>query len=80
MRVERRGRCSVVSHTSLDNLMEKVVVQETCIAEDHKFFKAAQPKSGETLESEKRTWDQSKSSVIIVEGWGLKAGVIRVSH
>ena len=60
--------------------MEKVVVQETCIAEDHKFFKAAQPKSGETLESEKRTWDQSKSSVIIVEGWGIKAEVIRVSH
>ncbi|KAF3541666.1 hypothetical protein F2Q69_00022530 [Brassica cretica] len=48
MRVERRGRCSVVSHTSLDNLMEKVVVQETCIAEDHKFFKAAQPKSYES--------------------------------
>lgn len=33
MRVDFRGRCSVVTFTSLEDLVEKTDAQETCIAE-----------------------------------------------
>ena len=59
MKVELRGRCSVVSYTSLEDLIEKAVVQEKCLAEEQKIFKAAQPKSGGGSGSQKRTWDQT---------------------
>lgn len=56
MQVELCGRCSVVSYASLEDLVEKVVVKDTCMAEEHKFLKATQPKTGGT--SERRTWYQ----------------------
>ena len=58
MQVELCGRCSVVSYASLEDLVEKVVVKDTCMAEEHKFLKATQPKTGGTSGSEKRTWYQ----------------------
>ena len=58
MRVDLRGRCSMVTYTSLEDLVEKAVVQEACIAEEQKYSKAP-PKTGRTTEPQKRTWDQS---------------------
>ncbi|WZZ70984.1 hypothetical protein YC2023_082354 [Brassica napus] len=58
MRVELRGRCSVVTYTSLEDLVEKAAVQEKCMGEEQKYSKAAQPKTGGTLGSHKRTWEQ----------------------
>ncbi|KAF3540132.1 hypothetical protein F2Q69_00022122 [Brassica cretica] len=59
MRVDLRGRCSMVTYTSLEDLVEKAVVQEACIAEEQKYSKAP-PKTGRTTEPQKRTWDQSR--------------------
>lgn len=59
MRVELRGRCSVVNYTSLEDLVEKAVVQETCLVEEQKQSKATQPRTGRSAEPQKRTWDQS---------------------
>ncbi|KAG5375374.1 hypothetical protein IGI04_039970 [Brassica rapa subsp. trilocularis] len=58
MRVDLRGRCSMVTYTSLVDLVEKAVVQEACIAEEQKYSKAP-PKTGRNTEPQKRTWDQS---------------------
>ncbi|KAF3542928.1 hypothetical protein DY000_02007182 [Brassica cretica] len=58
MRVDLRGRCSMVTYTSLEDLVEKADVQEACIAEEQKYSKATQPKSGESSEPQKRTWEQ----------------------
>ncbi|XP_048614458.1 uncharacterized protein LOC125587641 [Brassica napus] len=57
MRVDLRGRCSMVTYTSLEDLVEKAVVQEACIAEEQKYSKAP-PKTGRTSEPQKRTWEQ----------------------
>ncbi|XP_048635110.1 uncharacterized protein LOC106428537 [Brassica napus] len=59
MRVELRGRCSVVTYTSLEDLVEKAAVQEKCMVELQKFSKAVQPKAGGTSGSQKRTWEQN---------------------
>ncbi|KAG5384380.1 hypothetical protein IGI04_035850 [Brassica rapa subsp. trilocularis] len=59
MRVELRGRCSVVTYTSLEDLVEKAAVQEKCMVEEQKFSKAVQPKAGGTSGSQKRTWEQT---------------------
>lgn len=58
MRVDLRGRCSMVTYTSLEDLVEKAAVQEACIAEEQKFSKESQPKSGRSSEQQKRTWEQ----------------------
>ncbi|KAF3577594.1 hypothetical protein DY000_02030691 [Brassica cretica] len=58
MRVDLCGRCSMVTYTSLADLVEKTAVQEACTAEEKKYSKAAQPKSGKTSEPQKRTWEQ----------------------
>ena len=57
MRVDLRGRCSMVTYTSLEDLVEKAVVQEACIAEEQKYSKTP-PRTGRTTEPQKRTWDQ----------------------
>ncbi|XP_056864887.1 uncharacterized protein LOC130511631 [Raphanus sativus] len=59
MRVELHGRCSMVTYTSLEDLVEKAVVQEKCIAAEQKFNKAAQPKTEGASGSQKRPWDQT---------------------
>ncbi|XP_048614481.1 uncharacterized protein LOC125587649 [Brassica napus] len=59
MRVELRGRCSVVTYTSLEDLVEKAAVQEKCMGEDQKFSKAVQPKAGGASGSQKRPWEQT---------------------
>ncbi|XP_048593813.1 uncharacterized protein LOC125577102 [Brassica napus] len=59
MRVELRGRCSVVTYTSLEDLVEKAAVQEKCMVEEQKFSKGVQPKAGGTSGSQKRTWEQT---------------------
>ncbi|XP_056860136.1 uncharacterized protein LOC130508578 [Raphanus sativus] len=59
MRVDLRGRCSVVTYTSLEDLVEKAVVQEACLAEEQKHSEAAQPKSEKILGSHKRISEQS---------------------
>ena len=59
MRVELRGRCSVVTYTSLEDLVEKAAVQEKCMGEEQKFSKAVQPKAGGASKSHKRTWEQT---------------------
>ena len=48
MRVELRGRCSVVTYTSLEDLVDKAVLQEKCMAEEQKYSKAGPPKTGGT--------------------------------
>ncbi|KAF3557286.1 hypothetical protein F2Q69_00015076 [Brassica cretica] len=58
MRVDLRGRCSMVTYTSLEDLVEKATVQKACIAEEQKYSKAP-PRTGRTTEPQKRTWDQS---------------------
>ncbi|KAG5400077.1 hypothetical protein IGI04_014684 [Brassica rapa subsp. trilocularis] len=57
MRVDLRGRCSMVTYTSLEDLVEKAAVQEACIAEEQKYSRAP-PKTGRTSEPQKRTWEQ----------------------
>ncbi|XP_056850703.1 uncharacterized protein LOC130500031 [Raphanus sativus] len=59
MRVELRGRCSMATYTSLEDLVEKTVVQEKCMAEEQKYSRAVQPKSGGSSSSQKRTWEQT---------------------
>ena len=59
MRVDLRGRCSMVTYTSLEDLVEKAAVQEKCMVELQKFSKAVQPKAGGTSGSQKRTWEQN---------------------
>ncbi|XP_048607727.1 uncharacterized protein LOC111211085 isoform X2 [Brassica napus] len=59
MRVELRGRCSVVTYTSLEDLVEKAAVQEKCMGEEQKFSKAVQPKAGGASGSQKRPWEQT---------------------
>ena len=58
VRVDLRGRCSMVTYTSLEDLVEKAAVQEACIAEEQKYSKAP-ARTGRTTEPQKRTWDQS---------------------
>ncbi|XP_013625852.1 PREDICTED: uncharacterized protein LOC106331952 [Brassica oleracea var. oleracea] len=58
MRVDLRGRCSMVTYTSLEDLVEKAAVQEACIAEEQKYSKA-QPRIERTSESQNMTGDQS---------------------
>ncbi|KAF2599881.1 hypothetical protein F2Q68_00012067 [Brassica cretica] len=41
MRVDLRGRCSMVTYTSLEDLVDKAAVQEACITEEQKFLKGA---------------------------------------
>ena len=57
VQVDLRCRCSMVTYISLEDLVEKAAMQEACIAEEQKFSKAAQPKSGKSLEPQKRTWE-----------------------
>lgn len=57
MRVDLRGRCSMANYTSLEDMVEKAVVQETCLAEEQKQSKATQPRTGRTSESQRRTGD-----------------------
>ncbi|XP_018448383.1 uncharacterized protein LOC108819859 [Raphanus sativus] len=59
MRVDLRGRCSMANYTSLEDMVEKAVVQETCLVEEQKQSKAAQSKFEKTSESQKRTWDHT---------------------
>ncbi|XP_048624559.1 uncharacterized protein LOC106374025 isoform X1 [Brassica napus] len=59
MRVELRGRCSVVTYTSLEDLVEKAAVQEKCMGEEQKFSKPVQPKAGGASGSQKRPWEQT---------------------
>ncbi|XP_033140756.1 uncharacterized protein LOC103862075 [Brassica rapa] len=58
MRVDLRGRCSMVTYTSLEDLVEKAAVQEACIAEEQKYSKA-QPKTERTSGSPNMAGDQS---------------------
>ncbi|KAL0722863.1 hypothetical protein Bca4012_037462 [Brassica carinata] len=58
MQVDLRGRCSVVTYTSLEDLVEKAIVQEACLAEEQKQSKAPQSKTGRSSESQKKTWEQ----------------------
>ncbi|KAF3545968.1 hypothetical protein DY000_02006416 [Brassica cretica] len=64
MQVDLRGRCSMVTYTSLEDLVEKAAMQEACIAEEQKFSKAAQPKSG------KREANEAESIVAGTERLG----------
>ena len=64
MRVELRGRCSVVTYTSLEDLVEKAAVQEKCMGEEQKFSKAVQPKAGGASGSQKRPWEQTVAPVV----------------
>ncbi|KAG5393368.1 hypothetical protein IGI04_023331 [Brassica rapa subsp. trilocularis] len=57
MRVDLCGRCSMVTYTSLEDLVEKAVVQEACVAEEQKYSKAPL-KTRRTSEPQKRTWEQ----------------------
>ncbi|KAG5388263.1 hypothetical protein IGI04_029804 [Brassica rapa subsp. trilocularis] len=57
MRVDLRGRCSMVTYTSLEDLVEKAAVQEACIAEEHKYSK--EPKTERTSGSPNMAGDQS---------------------
>jgi len=58
MRVDLRGRCSMVTYTRLEELVEKAAVQAASIPEEQKYSKAP-PRTGRTTEPQKRTWDQS---------------------
>ncbi|KAG5383383.1 hypothetical protein IGI04_034853 [Brassica rapa subsp. trilocularis] len=57
MRVDLCGRGSMVTYTSLEDLVEKAVVQEACVAEEQKYSKAPL-KTRRTSEPQKRTWEQ----------------------
>ncbi|KAF2573006.1 hypothetical protein F2Q70_00003206 [Brassica cretica] len=65
MRVELHGRCSVVFYTSLEDLVEKAAVHEKCMAEEQKFVKAAQPKTGWSSEAQQRTWDKPTPEALV---------------
>lgn len=53
--IDFHGICNVVTYTSLKDLVEKTIVQETCMVENQKIFTAVEPKSRKTSESHKTT-------------------------
>ncbi|XP_033145497.1 uncharacterized protein LOC117133444 [Brassica rapa] len=61
MRVDIRNRCRVVTYQRLEDLVEKAAEQEAGLAEEQKFLKSSQTKSGKTDETQKRTRDQSEA-------------------
>ncbi|XP_056867295.1 uncharacterized protein LOC130512876 [Raphanus sativus] len=58
MRLDIRNKCNVATYYRLGDLVEKAAEQEAGWIEEQKLLKEAQPKSGKTSESQKRTWEQ----------------------
>jgi len=94
MRVDLRGRCSMVTYTSLEDLVEKAVVQEACIAEEQKYLRLHLRLEG--LQSHKRehgnSWEhlvatsvvaiilESASRASTVGRWDIKVRIVGVGH